>query len=519
MDKRFKIIYIILVLAVCAVPLALMPFVKSDAKIEKRELNKFPKYIDNGKLNEDYSTGFEGWLNDRVPFRAYMLSASNYLRTEVLKQPSSNVICGKEGWLYYESESKDYMDSNALSDADIEAAAVSLSLIEEHVRNNGGQFTFAIAPNKSSIYPENMPECYNRADSNNLTRLNDALDKAGVTHVDLKALLTDKKDEGIYHRRDSHWNYKGALIGYNLLLDSLKREHETYDDMEFKKTKSWRGDLDKLLYPAGGVMDYQYEYDIDYSSIMFTGPGQGGPKERLLNYMSDKEQGDDMIVAKCKTVKDDSSLYMVRDSFGRALLPFMINAYKNSTFRRTKSPDITAVPEGSDFCYELVERNIDQLVESAPFMYAPKREEMKVESYDKGEGAETFAKEESYGLRLYGKLPNQRDANQRDGPGGQNSHLSCKSNQGDGPFGYRRVYIVLENDMGCFTYEAFPIYDQTLMKQVADQGDGPSGQTNQGDGPFGYSAVISPEEGLKGEYSVHIITGGRCYAADNVNIN
>ena len=486
MSKRFKVIYIILMLLVCALPMVLMPFIKSDVKIEKRELNKFPKYVDKGKLNEDFSSGFEGWLNDRIPLRAYMLSASNYLRTELLKQPSSNVICGKDGWLYYESESKDYMDSNAISDADIKAAAVSLSLIEEHVRANGGQFTFAIAPNKSSVYSEYMPTCYEKAGANNLTRLNDALDEADVTHVDLKTLLTDKKDEGLYHRRDSHWNYKGALIGYNAILDSLNREHETYDDIELKKTKTWRGDLDKLLYPAGGFMDYQYEYDIDYNSIMFTGPGQGGPKERLLNYMSDKEQGDDMIIAKSKVVKDDSSLYMVRDSFGRALLPLMINAYKDSTFKRTRSPDITAIPEGSDFCYELVERNIDQLVESAPFMYAPKREKIDVESYDKCDGVETFSKAESYGLRLYGKLPDQ----------------------GDASFEERRVYIVFANDRESFTYEAFPIYDQTLMKSA-----------DQGDRPCGYSAVISPDEGLKGEYSVSIITGGKCYQADKVTIS
>ena len=509
MSKKFKVVYIIIIMLMCALPMLILPFYKNDARIEKRELNKFPKYIESGRLNQDFSSGFEGWLNDRIPFRAYMLSASNYLRTEVLKASSSNVICGKDGWLYYESESKDYMNSNALDDNQIKAAAISLSLIEEHINANGGAFTFAIAPNKSSVYGEYMPDCYKGAKDNNLTRLNDALANEGVTHVDLKELLCDKKDEGLYHRRDSHWNYKGALIGYNAILDSLGREHETYQDMNFKKVKTWRGDLDKLLYPAGGILDYQYEYDMDYGNIMFTGPGQGGPKERLANYMSDREQGDDLISAKCKSVDDGSSLYMVRDSFSRALLPLMINAYQTSTFKRSKSPDITAVPDGADFCYEIVERNISQLVESPPFMYAPKRDEIDIDSHGKSEDIKAYSRAEGYGLKLYGVLSS---ANIKEG----------------------RVYVVLKSDEDSRTYEAFPIIDKELNQGdgpcgSANQGDGPSGQVNQGnqgDGPsghgpsgqYGYSAVISPDEGLKGQYSVYIISEGKCYPAGEVSV-
>ena len=92
--KKLKIIYIVLLIIICFLPLVLMPFFKNNAEIEKRELTELPSFIKDGKFNVDFSTEFESWFNDRLPLRAYLLSASNYIKSELLKAPSSNVIVG-----------------------------------------------------------------------------------------------------------------------------------------------------------------------------------------------------------------------------------------------------------------------------------------------------------------------------------------------------------------------------------------------------------------------------------------
>ena len=51
MKKAFKIIYIIIFFIICAAPLCLMPIAPSNAEIEKRELTKFPAYMEEGRLN------------------------------------------------------------------------------------------------------------------------------------------------------------------------------------------------------------------------------------------------------------------------------------------------------------------------------------------------------------------------------------------------------------------------------------------------------------------------------------
>ena len=487
MKKAFKIIYILIFMLICVTPLAFMPFVKNDASLEKRELAKLPAYMENGRLNIDFSTQFEAWFNDRIPFRPYLLSAANAIKGEVLHAPTSNAIVGKKGWLFYEEEGAGYMDTNALSDAQVNATAVSLSLMEETVTAKGGHFLFAPMPNKASVYGEYMPGCYTKADENNLTRVMDRCKEVGVNYVDVQSVLLQSKDaRQLYHRRDSHWNYAGALLGYNAMMDGIGREHKTYADATATEVKNWRGDLDKLIYPAGGVMDYQYEYDINYSKFMFMKPaGVRDTQAQLENFMSDKEEGDDLFQTKNTEIKDGSSLYMARDSFGRALLPFIIDNYENVTFKRTDCPDIASLGENTDFIYEIVERNLIRLSQKAPFMYAIKRDNVSTDGLTNAGETTVYCDVQGYGISLYGKIPQEGVA-------------------GDG-----RVYLVLENASGKVVYEAFPIFEKDLMQEKEPDAD-PAGS--------GFSALISKEAGLSGTYKVTVVTGGNAYEGSSITI-
>ena len=184
MKKGFKIVYVVLFFTLLCVPMLLMPFFKNDASLEKRALAKFPAYLTEGQLNLNFSDEFESWVSDSLPLRAQLLTASNTLKGELLHTASSNVIDGKDGWLFYNTESADFLDTNALTDRQIRSMAVTLSLIEEDVNARGGRFTFVPAPNKSSVYGEMMPASFRAAPENNLTRLTAELKAAGAA-VDL----------------------------------------------------------------------------------------------------------------------------------------------------------------------------------------------------------------------------------------------------------------------------------------------------------------------------------------------
>lgn len=472
MKKPARIIYCALFFGICSTPLLLMPFMSDSGQIEKKELAERPSLIADGKLNEDFSEQFEEWYNDRLPLRSELLSAANYVRSEVFASPASNVISGSDGWLFYENTVSDYMDTDPMSDAEVNAAAVTLSLIEENINSKGGRFVFVPMPNKASIYGEHMPSCYRRSEVTNLSRLTDKLTEMGVSFVDMKKLLTDNKDLGLYHKRDTHWNYMGALLGYGAIMDGLGREHKSYA-ADPTLEKSWRGDLDKLLYPSGGYLDYQYKLGIEFGEFRFMTPsGVTDTAAQLENFMSDREEGDTRIVTRRTERSPNVRLYMVRDSFGRALLPFMIDSYTMATFVRTDCPELNTVSGNTDMVYEIVERNLRSLTNTAPFMYAPKREGISVSHTADASGLEAHVGYEGYGTRIYGVLPEDMVAS-------------------DG-----RVYLRLTKGGEELTFEAFPILEKRLLGVEGSRGSG-------------FSLILDPSLALKGEYSVSLISGGR----------
>ena len=96
-------------------------------------------------------------------------------------------------------------------------------------------------------------------------------------------------------------------------------------------------------------MDEQIYYDDDHADFTFKQPqGVKDPREQLEIFMSDREERDMLFVTKNSELTDGSSLFMARDSFGRALLPWMIDAYETAVFRRTGSPDLRNLTAGTD---------------------------------------------------------------------------------------------------------------------------------------------------------------------------
>ncbi len=479
MKKAFKIAYAALFFAVCATPLALMPFVKSNAEIEKKALTEMPSFISDGKINTDFSTQFESWFNDRLPLRSQLLSAANLVKGELLTSPSSNVISGSDGWIFFDTDKLDYMNTNAMTDNQIRSMAVTISLIEENVKGKNGSFTFVPMPNKASVYDEYFPSCYKKADENNYTRLCAQLDDLGVNYVDMLKVMRENKSSDIYHKRDSHWNYLGTLIGYNAIMNSLGKPHKTYDGVSYKLEKDWRGDLDKLLYPSGGFMDYQYHFDIEYQPFRFTVPvGVSDVQSQLETFMSDKEENDSRIGTANSGKTDNARLYMVRDSFGRALLPFMIDNYKTCMFVRTDCPELSLVPQGGDMVYEIVERNLSNVIATAPFMFAPERSEVPAAAENGGE-ISTVCSDEGYAVRVYGALPE------------------------DLPVGDGRMYVKLTGGNGDHIFEAFPIYEKKLL---------------EGDGKNGFSMMIDPSLGLSGDFEITVYAGGKVFTGTKATL-
>lgn len=498
-----NLIYIIIFFILSILPVCLFPVThfygdKTGVSIEKKETKAFPGIFNENGINTSFDDECEEWLNQNIPFRGAVLTNVNILLSDILRIPTSNVVAGSDDWIYSVETVDDYIDSNSMSKSELQTMGITLSLIQERVQALGGNFLFVPVPNKNSIYPEYMPIRYQKGEESNLDRIYNELEsykvpyanlKAGL--LDMKSDLTDSKDDSarLYYKRDTHWTALGAVKGYEAMMNGLGRTPLALNTNEYTSEWSKRGDLDVLLYPEGNQPDEEYIIDnqLDYDSFEFIYPKDvEDTRAQLENFMSDREDHDNNFTTRKRVGEDNSALYMVRDSFARALLPFFINSYDEATFVRSTTPSFENVVAGEDVIYEICERNLRRVTESAPYILAPKREglELELTTFDSEENI-CFCVDEGYAYRIYGVIaPDMKGA--------------------DG-----RIYVSISGAEGRQIFEAFPIYEEKLISEALENDK----FNEMPDEACGYSLYIDKNSLSQGSNSVEIISGNMISSA------
>ena len=360
MKKTGNIIFICLCMVLCLVPSVGMLFSRgsktagNEIKTEKPAL-----YSESGTLNTDYLPAWGNYFEKNFALRTELITADNRLMSGVFGvSDTDTVIAGKNGWLYYTATLGDYLGNNALTPEQAKALVQNLEILKDYCAGCGSEFLLTVAPNKNTLYPAYMPYYYlpDTTAARNRDLLKTALEGSDIAYCDLFGVF-GAQEETLYLKTDSHWDNKGALLAYNTILDTLDKPHEDFASAAVTRQKNFHGDLSNMLYPAANDTEYNYDYGT----------------EKLFTYVTDtKSTEEPLIQTSCHTAS--GSLYMYRDSFGNALVPFFATAYENARFTKSfpmiLEYDVT--PASADtVIFEIAERNIDWFLKMPPVVTAP----------------------------------------------------------------------------------------------------------------------------------------------------
>lgn len=197
---------------------------------EKRLPNVFPKWSEPEVSPKAYLAGLEAWFNDHFGFRKRLIRLHSKWKRDIFKDSSlADVIVGRDGWLFYGGGRMidNHRGTSLLSTNDLRAWQELLEARRDWLARRGIRYLFVVAPNKESIYPEQLPEWLATPGS---TRKLDQF----ITHLrahstvevlDLRPPLLEAKRAGrVYLLTDSHWNARGAFAGYQALLRAIGRQ-------------------------------------------------------------------------------------------------------------------------------------------------------------------------------------------------------------------------------------------------------------------------------------------------------
>lgn len=393
MKNSFYRIYAAVFIGICLVPAALTPFIKNDSSKEKRELGKLPSVkTEEGNINFDFFSEFETYFSEHFAFRQQLVNADGRMRAAVAAtSPNSDVIVGKNGWLYYGETVNDYLRTDTLSPVEISNIANNLRIINTYCDSRGVDFIFFSAPNKNTLYPEYMPYNYVAADkASNLEMLTEKL-ADDEFYFDMKKNLLDLESKTpLYHKTDTHWNNFGAYAAHTMLMNKLGKASCSAGSGWYTANDRL-GDLAAMIYPAEDAKDMQFHNDYEFN----------------YEYTS-RFRGLDDISITTECANGEGRLLMFRDSYGEAILPYMAEVYATAEFSRAVPYRLTDAAEGDTIIIELVERNLKNLLESSPVMEAPMCEIPDIEAEKVSSDSAAVMTEESSGmLHVFGFLPEE----------------------------------------------------------------------------------------------------------------
>ena len=196
---------------------------------EKRLLASFPKYTGLTQLR-DFVSGLNQYYDDHFGFRKKLIRTNNRWTRKLFGGPPNNgPIMGRDGWLFYAGDKMldRYMGPMRFSQKDLEAWQQLLEKRRDWLAKRGVKYIFTIPPDKHEVYPEYLPEWIVKGPKPSKVDQFVAHMAANSTVqvLYLRKALVEAKPLGVnYLKTDTHWNARGAFIGYQALLDALSRQ-------------------------------------------------------------------------------------------------------------------------------------------------------------------------------------------------------------------------------------------------------------------------------------------------------
>jgi len=336
---------------------------QSDLSYEQRRAAPWPSWRSVAGVR-DATTAFERAFGDRFGGRKALVQTHHAIKAIGFGvSPVPKVMIGRDGWLFFLGEDTRSLDRHFRGtlpfDAAPEAVAREFARRHEALAARGIAYVVVVVPEKFSVYPEHLPAWVVRAPQTPLDRVAAAVRTDGrVRFLDLRAsLVAAKGAEPVYYLTDSHWNVRGASIGYETLMRevqaALPGRIATVAPVTLPRydasTDVYSGDLANML---GLPRRFREPDRASFSKLLADAPSRCARRHSAPPFDTSETWG-------CERPGLPDA-WVLRDSMAIPLLPMLAENFRHSTFVSTRAIDLAAIEAARpDIVIEqLVERGL-----------------------------------------------------------------------------------------------------------------------------------------------------------------
>jgi alginate O-acetyltransferase complex protein AlgJ len=196
------------------------------------------------------------YWNDAFGLRRRLIHWHSLADYELGVSGTPNVVIGAHSWLFYTGEDtfEQHRGQRPLAPAQLAQWAEQLEARRLWLRRRGAQYLFVIAPDKQTIYPDQVPARYRpftRTTADEIVSYLRAHTQVDV--LDLRPTLRAARADGaVFAKTDSHWNDRGAVAAYTAMAERLqawfpRSNTRTPNSFVRSAMPPWNGDLALML--------------------------------------------------------------------------------------------------------------------------------------------------------------------------------------------------------------------------------------------------------------------------------
>jgi alginate O-acetyltransferase complex protein AlgJ len=147
------------------------------------------------------------------------------------------VVVGRDGWLFLRRDTNDVIGQHlgrvVFSRQDRDRLERLLVRRLELVERAKTTWLLAVVPDKEAVYADALPAAITPSQRRPVHDLLEIADQVAAPVVYLlEDLLSARKQGEVYARVDTHWNYRGAYVGYRAVCENLRRRGVDVDILE-----------------------------------------------------------------------------------------------------------------------------------------------------------------------------------------------------------------------------------------------------------------------------------------------
>ncbi len=233
---------------------------------EKRKESPMPEKPQSFAEVLAFPKAFDAFFNDHYGMRKTLITWHSKMMDKVFDEsPSSRVVIGKEGWYYFNNYNSilDAQGQATITDELIATGVEHYAKNRKQVEDAGMKYLLIIAADKTSVYPEFLPDYIKpTVGDHRIDKFLAALTKKYPDFPVIDArpiLLKAKLKEKVYQETDTHWNRRGAHATYVVMMQKLgitPNPRSKFKDV----AQEWiKGDISDIMGNDASNLNYELE--------------------------------------------------------------------------------------------------------------------------------------------------------------------------------------------------------------------------------------------------------------------